>query len=578
MVETYVDDIYTISGFKSRADWELIKESPVTLPFGFVGQFEYSVKFDYLNETVEDSKQYSVFVSVENVETLSQPLDYIFNISSTANITTFPLIQEILQVEPTYTVTITPSSIPNINTFSSAGSLGGTSNLNSSTKVLTLVGTKAQVNAHLSLLQLGTTALESDFTLTYTVSNNLSAETDTKVQILRCSSINFLGNPVSVTLFYNEDTLRVLADLPIVRDLAFDGSGTYTYTIFPNTTSAVSTLSSIGAGGSSSFNNSTKTLTITGTRAQINSHLLNVSFTPAVDYALNFVMNYRVVTPRGASATATKFQNLFIGSNDTEITNMNVNRNYSSNQHNFIFANNTPFISDLDTTNPNYSATLTVSGSIGGFSFARNQVPQTTISWSGTKAQVNAVFAGIVLYPLKGVSASGTFTYTQRKNGVVQVTQTVTLTGSVGVFEVSSYVWGPVSVGNFSWTPTFEEVRFVGVARILIVGGGGGGGLGGGGGGAVRLLQNYAITQKAYAITVGAGGAAGNFDSTLGPYGNYRDGTAGGYSAFDGNIAVGGGGGGKAGGEGGGHEGGTGTGGNSAFNSTNRSGGAGYIS
>ena len=535
-IDDSIPNVYIVSGFKSHLDWDLIKLGRITTPSGYSGTFEYTVKFDYFDKTQGNSKQYTVLTIVQNVETLTQPLDFIFNVSSFQNLTAFAQIQETTVTTPTYTVTITPNNIASVTTLSSNGT-GGTSTFNNTTKVLTIVGTKLQVNTHLTSIQIGTTAIEADFLLIYTASNNLTPETDTKFQTMRCNSINFLANPVSQTLFYTEDTARILADLPVVRDLAFDGSGTYTYTIYPSTTSAISTLSSTGTGGSSSFNNTTKVLTITGTRAQVNSHLLNVNFTPAIDYAENFLMYYTVITPRGGTSTATKFQNMFIGSNDTEIINMNLSRGYIANNHNFIFFNSTPVITDLDPSNPSYTITFSINSSFGLFSLGRNNNPSTTLSLTGNKDYLNSVFSQIVFYPVKGSFSTASFTYQQRKNGQLQVTQTVSLIGSNATWSGNNTIYTFSTSG--SWIPTFEEVRFGGFADVVVVGGGGGGAYGGGAGGYVQTANNITISQTNYPIVVGQGGlAASTFRPSSGSY-SYIGGT-GGTSSGLGVAAAGG--------------------------------------
>lgn len=57
------------------------------------------------------------------------------------------------------------------------------------------------------------------------------------------------------------------------------GTEIWTVTVTPSVTSVVSTMSSTGSGGTSSFNNSTKVLTLVGTQSQVNSRLSNISLT-----------------------------------------------------------------------------------------------------------------------------------------------------------------------------------------------------------------------------------------------------------------------------------------------------------
>jgi hypothetical protein len=188
-----------------------------------------------------------------------------------------------------------------------------------------------------------TSASEVNFNFTYSVSNNLNAEEDSKLQRMLCNSITYLS-AYTQAIYWNEDIAFIPPGVPTVTDTEFDGSGSYTYVIQPSTAAAVSTISATGSGGSTSFNASTKALTITGTRTQVNSYLSAITVTPTADYALSFFLNYSVVTPRGASATATKAQQAIISFVDVEVTNIAVNRRYYTPAaviQNFPFSNTT---------------------------------------------------------------------------------------------------------------------------------------------------------------------------------------------------------------------------------------------
>lgn len=813
-------DVYSITGFKTPADWEIVKNPTIDIPNDVEGIYNYTASLTYTTATGVETVDWIVTVTITGVDELQDANRFFFTSNTTQTLTGTPAIID-TDSGKTYTITLTPSNTASVTSLSSTGT-GGSSSFNGTTKVLTIVGTKNQVNSHLSNVSFTASTVQEDFNITYLLTNSTNGVTDTKIQQFRCLDVLYLGGVRTATLYYTEDTTKAVSGGPLVTDTDYDGSGVYTYTVFPSTTAAVSTMSAtttltgktitnagavvnstdtskfgsasmkfnglassyvsidspqfnlsnddftiefwvrvptntqtggilnkigssvwgghlgysivfnngkiyfiqglvtpfnysplgavatvgntntisantwthiafsrlngvlrtyqdgvkitenststfpdstqalqigkayygddgfgnnsgqwydvwnnsngilngyldeirfsriarytgntftpatsaftydsfttllihsdgannttsftddiVGADGSgtTSFNSSTKTLTISGSRDAVNRIIDNITLVPATDYAQNFVLNYRVVTPRGASATATKQQNMFISGDDTEIVNMNFSRQYTANNANFLFTSNTPQITDNDVSNPTYTAQLSVSSSLGGWATQRNGNRTQTLTKTGTRSEVNAWFATVVYYPNKGVSSSGTFTYTQFKNGVQQITQSVSLNGNAGNYPVNSYVWGPSTVGTSQWRPTWEEVYYVGRVRILTVGGGGGGGLGGGGGGWVRVSTNVTITQSTYAITVGAGGAAGNYNFSIG---NYENGQAGGASSFGGlATAAGGGGGGRAGGSGGSYIGGTGTGGTSGVNSTSRSGGSGYIS
>lgn len=66
----------------------------------------------------------------------------------------------------------------------------------------------------------------------------------------------------------------------------------WTLTITPSSTAPITTATSTGTGGSFSFNATTKVITITGNKTQVNSHLSNISVTfSAINPNFNFVFN-----------------------------------------------------------------------------------------------------------------------------------------------------------------------------------------------------------------------------------------------------------------------------------------------
>jgi hypothetical protein len=782
MTATNAAGVYSITGFKTPTDWLTVRSPVVNIPDDIAGTYVYPVSIVYFFGTVETTKSWNVTVNITAVDEMSASTVFDFFASTTSTITGTPLIID-ADVAKTYTLTITPSVTGSVTTLSSSGT-GGTSTFNGTTKVLTLVGTKTQVNSHLAAISFASSSSTNDLTLTYLLTNNLNAVTDTKYQTLRCLDLLYLGNTRVSSIYYNEDTIKNVQGGPLITDSAYDGSGTYTMTVTPSTTAAVSTMSTTGylspqtitntggvkvktaqskfggasayfpglandsftvssssafnfsnndftvefwiypaygfpsggimnkvgssvwgphlgwsivlqdykvefwygfttpvnysplsavskagqsstlssnswshiafvcqngvlktftngvltqtastieiaasdsllqigkgyygndgtgqnagswrdtwkwvsdptqytngmlngyldeiriskiarytstftpatsaftadayqsllihangandsttftddtAGlvlsGSTSFNSSTKVLTLSGTREAVNVLLDYIFLTPAADYRQNFTLSYKVTTPR--SSTATKTQQMLIGSSDTDVTNINITRSYVANNPNYIFATNTPAIADTDASNPTYTVSVSCSVGLGSFATNRNvSLPATrTLSFTGTKAECNAWFATVIFYPNAGVTATGNITYTQSKNGTQQTSQQFSIIGSSGSYPDEGFLAGPTTVGAWSWTPTNEQVYYVGVIQILIVGGGGGGGFAGGGGGRVRLINNAPLTAGvAITGTVGVGGTAGYFSSQNN---NYVAGSVGGTSTVN---------------------------------------------
>ena len=531
--------VYTISGITTQAIWDIVKYPNISLapapPNGFSGTFSYTASVDYTDGvTGSESQEWTVVVTVLDVTILNNALDQRYDISTTTEIENTPSIIDLDSEYPgaTWTIEATPSPTNSITSFSSSSTSGGTFTYSAVTKGFTIVGTRAQVNAHLSALSLTSNTVAIDFVLTYQATNDQDAATDTKYQNFKNIDVELLSNPTPI-IYYIEDTTKDFDSGLTITDEDYTGSGDYTLVITPSTTSAVNTMSSTGTGGTSTFDNGLKTLTLVGTKTQVNERLTALSIVPATDYDQNFSISYDLTSPE--SDTVTKLQNLYISSSDDEISNM-ITRNYVSNNENSLFATDTPVITDFDTDGGNYSISLNCSFGLWSSDGTTLSNPYT---YTGTKAQVNSHFSTIKFYPDANISANGTFTYTQLKNGVTQLTQTVGLTGSVGSYSDSRSL---TFLTTQNWTPTLLDVRYGEVKEITLVGGGGGGSAGGGGGGQVIYSDTeITISNQTYSISVGAGGAAGNSNITANGGAN---GYNGGNTTAFGLTALGGGGGG----------------------------------
>ena len=241
MSSSVASGVYTVTGFKTPSDWLIVRSPVVNIPDDIAGTYVYPVSIVYLTGAVSNTKSWNVTVNITAVDEMSASTVYDFFASTTTTITGTPSIID-NNVAKTYTLTITPSVPASVTTLSSSGA-GGTSTFNGSTKVLTLVGSKTQVNSHLAAISFAATASLNDLTLTYLLTNNINAVTDTRIQTLRCLDILFLTNTRTPSIYYNEDTSRLITGGPLITDTAFDGSGAYTMTVTPSTTAAVSTMS-----------------------------------------------------------------------------------------------------------------------------------------------------------------------------------------------------------------------------------------------------------------------------------------------------------------------------------------------
>lgn len=557
--------VWRASGWTNKITWDQIKAPTITcpqsIPNAYFGTFTYTATIGYLDGALgPTTKSYTVTVSVQDVTFMTTPVTLTYDPSSTTNITNPPQIINIDATYPgaTFTVVGTPSPSDSISNFNSTG-VGGTFNYNAGNKTFTITGTRSQVNTRLSTLTVTSNTNTNDFILSYVLSNNQDSTQDTKNQQFRNTSIQYLTNASPISMFYIEDNASntLITGNPIITDADYDGTGTYTVEIYPTSTSYITDMSatSTGAGGTATFNNATKKLTIVGNRAQCNDYLANLYFRPGEDTVIQFQMNYKLTLPSPRTNVVLKTQNFVCNQSHDETSNLTVTRNYIGNNANLIFSTNTPQIIDLDSIGTNtYTVTLTCS--FGKFSIIYNQNPlvQTALSSpftiTGTKAEINSALALIRFYPNAGVSSNGTFTYTQSKNGNLQVSAICQLNGTPGTHTLSTTKL--VFTSTTTWTPTYEQVMYADVYNLSVVGAGGGGagntgsgnfgGSGGGGGGALyRIPGPFSLSPNTtYSFNIGVGGAGGAVNAT---YDNAKGKPGGSTSAF-GYTAPGGGGGG----------------------------------
>jgi len=227
--------VYIISGINTAATWDIVRSPTVLSPSGFNNDFwQYSATITY-NST--STKVWYVGVYVGTVTVLTTPSAYVYTAASSNSVTGYPQIQYPGSA-PTWTVTVTPELIDAVTTLSSAGA-GGTSTFNSTTKVLTLVGTKTQVNSHLAALSVTTVANKQwSYNLTYVATNNTDIATATKTQAWSNTDYAILsvtrGNET-----YLVNTNANINNGPLVASTA---AGTFSLDIVPTDTAGVSLL------------------------------------------------------------------------------------------------------------------------------------------------------------------------------------------------------------------------------------------------------------------------------------------------------------------------------------------------
>lgn len=320
---------------------------------------------------------------------------------------------------------------------------------------------------------------------------------------------------------YIEDTAGVVSGYPQITDIIGSIGDQYVVQVYPTSTTAVKTLSSSGSGGTSVYNSTTKTLVISGTKTQVNSHLSALTLLTSPDYALALTLKYDVYT--NSILRVSKTQTFTLTSPmDSEIQGVLSSYSYYGKTSNAFFTNS--LISDKDTDpSTTYTITLTTSqtGSGSGSGFASNADGSdfnSTWTYSGTKAEVNAKFDSILYYPGVNANSSTSFVYTQYKSTVGNQRSFTVVLNFVSN-STSSDVYSFLTPGSYTWAPNFIESRY---RRFdyLVVGGGGSSPIAnltilsttvtnGAGGGAVVTSSGATISNSSYDITVGAAGEAG---------------------------------------------------------------------
>jgi hypothetical protein len=232
--------VYQISNVLTVDIWNTIKNPIVSIPHGFTGTFTYTAKVAW-NTT--DYKQWSILVSVADITYMTTPTGLYFFPGQTGTVTGNPTI--LSNIATTWTVTVTPSITGAITNMSSTGA-GGTSTFNSSTKVLTITGTKSQCNSHLNSIAYVTDNFRFDFQLVFHAIADAIGDGDTKNQ--DWYTLAYLTQTRSSDTYTLNTTTSITGGPLIVDDLS-TGLGTYTMTVVPNPTSAVNQLSSIGRYG-----------------------------------------------------------------------------------------------------------------------------------------------------------------------------------------------------------------------------------------------------------------------------------------------------------------------------------------
>jgi len=529
----YTNVTYTVKGIKSVSDWNYVKEPLIkydvaTLSSNLFHSEIISNSGAYTKDwyttinpvipyewtTVNDQFFDPVYYEGGSVEAvaLTRSLGYRPNVAMSSNTS--------LQ-SSTYTATISGTDNNAFgNLYVSLMPLGGTQSWNTTSKELTITGNAAQFNT-MNVVMYPAHNYYGTFRLKFDLYNPVTDYTSTVYKYMRCNSESQGANKFTepATYYYDDNAVNYIgSDAPTAQSINI--VNTFTVTVIPDTANSVSSMSTTGTGGTSSWNAGTQTLTITGTKDQVNSHVQTISLTPVADFNSNFHLTYRITgndSPSG-NIDISQVQTMTYTNVLDDVENVAVSRDYTGNTTNNLFKVNVPQITET-VSGANYIVTLTTTAGYIGLN--TSDISKSYV-FSGTKEQVNEKMYNINFYPDPDVFGAQTLRIQIVRNSTTLADQTVELVGSENYPELSPATYKITSTQMFY--PTFEQSQYMS-CDIMLVGGGGGGakvssGTGGGGGsGAVFGATDVYLPFTGVLATIGTAGAGATTNNSNGSAG-----------------------------------------------------------
>jgi hypothetical protein len=489
-----VNGVYSINGITLVKDWEQVKSPTITMPIDYSGIWTYTSSL-ILDGQVDQS--WITTVTAVEVDNLSRPNAFFYTAGTTQVITGTPIVQD--PTSDTYTL-ITSVGNPEYVVDLTVSGTGGEVTSNTTTKTITITASRTEINNYLANLTLTTpSGLEADFLINYSLLNPITSTFSNVSQGIGGLVTNVLSRP-NVAYYTQNITSLVISTPTILDPIGITPSTNYLLKIAPITSDTVSNLFTTSTNSNVAFYSGNVTLNLFGTKNQINQDLGNLFVTPATDFDQNFILSYGLFD--GNVEISRRNQDLLIGTVIAEIDNITFGRTFVENTVGLLFTQNIPVINeDPGPGDPIY----TINFSAGPGKFGLNDVSATSsYSFSGTKAQCNAIFELIKFYPTRDITGNQTFNYKQSRDGVEQLTITVALIGVNRTLAYPNVTYTITSTQTF--TLTYEEAIYLN-KDILLVGAGGAGGTGGGGGGEVieilGITSNFALGSTT--INIGSG-------------------------------------------------------------------------
>jgi hypothetical protein len=481
-------NVYSITGVFNANTWTAVKQANVIVPdreanFSFTANLQYP---STANTSVTNTWSWTNSVTIANTNP-----DVLFTTTyNFAEDNATRILYSINDPDPTivnYTVRVAPRA-GTTGTILLNGVNQGIGN------AATITGNVATVDAaNITYVpypdDTSTVNLRADAYKTNGV-GNVSIESNVSLT-LTCTSTH---SDYSLPQTYNENTFTAPILVTDLDPLATD------YTITARQTSG-----NIGSWFVNGAVHSSANIVYSLNTTKANINAANLVFFPAIGDNGNVVLTYSQSKNNSLFGNIVQASNvtqtLSVGTTYPDVVNI-IDRSYTANTINQIFANSTPAIDD----GPDYGQTYTISlnSSLGEFS-ADSINFANTLSLSGNLTTINNVFANIAFATRPGqYLGNGTYTYTQARSGILQTSLTRSLTGTNANLVYSNLTFG---TGSTSWTPSARDIRYL-RAEAVVIGGGGAGRYGGGGGGGAGKTNVFDLSNTTYTFSVGAGGQA----------------------------------------------------------------------
>ena len=387
-----------------------------------------------------DPRAYSITFSVDSPSTqnVNTNEDIVFNSPVGTNITA--LISTPRDI--TYTINVSGIVDPMYISWAAQALPPGVTFSNPSTNVFVLTGVNGVSvwNAYKSP-ELIAKDRATNFSYTATISYPNPANTvltSTKAWTVNVTVTAQNEMSAATNFTYNEDSANnLLTGTPRIIDggnaNVSNDFGDYNLAIQANTANALLYFySTFDGGGNTSYDSSSRTLTINSNKTEVNNHLGNLYFTPRPNFDQNFLLTYTLINPiSGLQTSITQQGN--IANTNTDVSNVSgITRTYVTNNIDLLFPNTVPTIND--TASGTYTITMTPSANIGFIGLGENFDSPANWNWatntytiSGIRSEIQPVLANLRFFSNKGTTSNVTVTYTQSRT-VGGATDTITQT------------------------------------------------------------------------------------------------------------------------------------------------------